>query len=77
MFFHAYWCRKYAKTWSGGRFYKVLGDRKHFLLITHVVKRIMEFRFDDPPSICARDATLVARECRSWRLLTLIVVVEE
>ena len=39
MFFHVQWCGNYAKKWSGNRFYEVLGDRTHFLLITHVFER--------------------------------------
>ena len=33
-----------------------LGDRKQFRLITHVLEGIIQFRFDDPPSICAGES---------------------
>ena len=38
-FFHVDWCRNYVKIWSGGRFYEVVGDGKHILLVTPFSER--------------------------------------
>ena len=54
--FYVDWSRNYVKWCSGGRFMVVLGDRTHFLLMTHVFERNYVILLRWPPSICARES---------------------
>ena len=44
-FVYVEWCGKYAKIWSGGRFYEVLGDRT----TTNVFERNYLISLREPP----------------------------